>query len=258
MIQILSRIRAVQSINGNIWTISLVSPEIASIVRPGQFINVKVSESYIPLLRRPFSIQQVSTDEITIIFSVYGLGTALLSKKRPDEVLDIIGPLGNSFNTDDKFDTALLVGGGIGVAPFPFLTSILKKSSKNIITYIGARSSTHIITQQLENVKVATDDGSMGYHGTVVDLLKTDLSISQYRNPKIFACGPTPMLRSISKLIQEIQVPCEASFESAMACGFGICQGCPVELVNDEKKYALVCKDGPVFDIRSIRIPDGG
>ena len=258
MIQNLSRISSIQNIAGNIWAISIHAPEVASIVKPGQFINIKISEYNTPLLRRPFSVQRIDGDEIAIIFSVFGLGTLLLSQKKPGENLDIIGPLGNAFNIDGSFETAVLVAGGIGVAPLPFLTSSLRQSTRKIITFLGARTSTQIISQYLENVSIATDDGSMGYHGTVVDLLRLHLSVQKYQNTKIFACGPTPMLRSISDLILEIDVPCEASFESAMACGFGICQGCPVELTDQKKKYALVCKDGPVFDIRSIRIPANG
>jgi len=238
----------------NIFVLTVHSPEIASSVKPGQFINVKVVESSVPLLRRPFSVYHVHDEEAGIIFDVRGIGTRILASKRIGDVLDIIGPLGRPYGVDDGYDTALLVGGGLGVAPLPMITLALRNSGRAITTFLGARTRGLLVDSHLENVSVSTDDGSAGFKGTVVDLLRSRLRTDRYERPKIFACGPNPMLRSLSLFAAEHQIPCEVSLESPMGCGVGICQGCPVALADHEGQYALVCRDGAVFDSRRVRI----
>ncbi|HLX13393.1 MAG TPA: dihydroorotate dehydrogenase electron transfer subunit [Bacteroidota bacterium] len=233
------------------------APEIARAVLPGQFINIRVHEFYQPLLRRPFSVYHVNGDRIEIIFNVVGMGTRVLMGRKHGDSLDIIGPLGCPFDTNGNFETAILVGGGLGVAPLPMLTKMLN-GKKKIATLLGSRSKDQNITSHLQNIECATDDGSAGFHGTVVDLLRNKLEKKLQPKPKIFGCGPNPMLRALSELAAEFSVPCEVSLESAMACGIGICQGCPIERSHDEishKKYGLICKEGPVFDSSTIQLP---
>jgi dihydroorotate dehydrogenase electron transfer subunit len=254
MIQSLCPVVSVHPVAPQTFVLTLQSPELVSVARPGQFINIKINDLGFPLLRRPFSIYHVEETHIQIIFNVTGVGTRELSLKRPGDYLDILGPLGCSFTTEGEFGTALLVAGGLGVAPLPMITSFLLKSKKPIGTFLGVRTGDQLVTTHLMNVRSATDDGSVGYHGTVVDLLRSELQTKKYLEPKIFACGPNPMLKSLSLLAEEFNVPCEVSLESVMACGIGICQGCPVERVGNEKKYSLICKEGTVFDAREIRI----
>jgi dihydroorotate dehydrogenase electron transfer subunit len=106
----------------------------------------------------------------------------------------------------------------------------------------------------MKNVKTATDNGSNGFNGNVVQLLKKDLETLKSKRTKFFACGPTPMLRALKSFCLENDFDCEASTECAMACGFGICQGCPIESAHQKDKYLLVCKDGPVFNIKDVII----
>ena len=254
MIQTVCPVTSNLQVGPAIYVLKFHSPEIASEVRPGQFVNVKVNEAFVPLLRRPFSVYSLEKEEVALIFNIVGAGTNILSKKKSGETVDIIGPMGCAFRLDDRYDTALLVGGGMGVAPFPILTSKLQQSSKQIVTLLGARSKDFIIPTYLKNISIATDDGSVGFHGTVVDLLRDGLSKQMYLKPKIFACGPNPMLKSVCSVAEEFHVPCELSLESVMGCGIGICQGCPVERKDSEKKYALVCKEGPVFDYKTIHL----
>jgi dihydroorotate dehydrogenase electron transfer subunit len=255
MMQAFCPVQHVRQVADNVFVLTFTSEEISQSIQPGQFINIKVHEGIEPLLRRPFSVYRTSGKDVEIIFNVIGKGTAALRQKRGGEWLDVLGPLGVPFGFDtNHYETAILIGGGLGVAPLPILTGCLKKIGKPVVTFLGSRSADHLAENHLENLKVATDDGSKGFHGTVVDLAKELWSQGMYKQPKIFACGPTPMLRAIVTLSNERNTPCEASLEGPMACGFGICQGCPVELVNSQKKYALVCKNGPVFDIRTIRI----
>jgi len=258
MIHTVAVITSLQSIAPQVWVLGFRAPQIAWVIEPGQFINIKVSDYDVPFLRRPFSVYYVDNDEVQIIFNIVGIGTSILSQKRVGDKLDIIGPLGNPFKTGDDFETGLIVGGGMGVAVLPLLSSVIKKISRKFFIYLGARTSSHLVKRHLNNPLIATDDGSEGYSGTVVDLLRLDIIKNKFIKPKIFACGPNAMLKEISLLAQEFNINCEVSLESSMACGFGICQGCPVEILNSEMKYALICKDGPVFNVNQIRIPSVG
>jgi dihydroorotate dehydrogenase electron transfer subunit len=239
----------------NIFVEHFRCPEIAASVQPGQFVNIRVSDSDFPLLRRPFSVYHADVHEISIIFDVRGTGTGILASKNIGEFVDIIGPLGCSFGVDgDDFDTALLVAGGLGVAPLPLVARSLAGRGKRIDTFLGASTRKRIVSSFLEGAHLATDDGTSDFRGTVVDLLRSHLVRGGYKRPKIFGCGPNAMLAALSRLAEEHAILCEISLESPMACGVGLCQGCPVELSGDERKYGLVCKDGPVFNSRKVRI----
>lgn len=255
MIQQDCPVKDVEQVAENIFVLTFVSPSIAAAVAPGQFVNIKTDAGIEPMLRRPFSVYHSEGAELAIIFNVIGKGTAALRSKKTGETINVLGPLGVPFGLDDEgFDTAVLVGGGLGVAPLPLATRDLKRSGKHIVTYLGARTTSMITRQHLDNVRVATDDGSEGYHGNVVELLSRELHDFTLSKVKIFACGPTAMLKSLQKLAVGHGISCEASLEGPMGCGFGICQGCPVELADGERKYALMCKDGPTFDISKIRL----
>lgn len=231
------------------------SPAIARSVKAGQFLNVRVDGTSDPLLRRPFSVYRVEGDFVELIFNVVGKGTALLAGKRKGDTVDVLGPLGTPFNlTAGDFTTAILVGGGLGVAPLPIATATLRAARTPIATFLGARNSGQVVDAFMENLSVATDDGTRGFHGNVVELLTTAQARKPFPKPKIFACGPTPMLKALGTFAIQKGIPCEVSVEGPMACGIGICQGCPVELTGIEKKFALMCKDGPVFDVRTIRL----
>ena len=239
-----------EPLTSEIRKLTIQSPEISKFAKPGQFINVKVSHYFDPLLRRPFSIASVVDDKIQIIFNITGKGTKILADIKPGEKIDIIGPLGKPFNIDDDFELAIIVAGGLGIAPFPFLTKILKQKNKSVISFIGARTKSQILLDGLENVNIATDDGSDGFKGNVVEMLRLNIHKFNISKFKIFACGPTPMLKSLLKLCDEFDLKCEVSVETPMACGTGLCQGCVVKTRNGG--YKLACKDGPVFNTKEI------
>ncbi len=240
-------------LENRIFLVKIYSPEIASVIKPGQFLNIRVSASYYPLLRRPFSVCDVESDHFYIMFNIYGEGTKLLAKKHPGELIDILGPLGNGFNLTDDYDTAVIAAGGLGAAPFPYLTRNLQKDKK-VVTFIGGRSHSDLIKYGLKNINLSTDDGSEGYRGTVVEMLSAKLPELKDSKMKIFGCGPNAMLRSLKELALANNINCEVSTECAMACGFGICQGCPIESTAQKDKYLLVCKDGPVFNVKDVVI----
>lgn len=238
-----------------IYGLRFRSERIAQRARPGQFVNVLLRDTVAPLLRRPFSISQVEGSSVTLIYNVIGRGTRLLAAKQAGDELDVLGPLGKPFAIDGSFGTAYIVAGGLGVAPFPFLVRSLSSVGKSIRTYIGARTGGQILTADLPNVTVATDDGSMGLRGTVVELLREDFRKHPPQSAKIFACGPTPMMKALAALAAETKIECELSLEGDMACGIGLCQGCPVEMRSGENRYLLVCVDGPTFPANEVILP---
>jgi dihydroorotate dehydrogenase electron transfer subunit len=237
----------------NIYLLKVFAPEISSVVQPGQFLNVRISERVYPLLRRPFSVCNVEGDHLYLMFNIMGEGTNILAHKPLGSAIDMLGPLGNGFNLNGDYDTAVIAAGGLGAAPFPFLTKAIN-NEKEIITFIGGRTYHDVIKYGLNNINIATDDGSEGYKGNVVQLLNENLELLKSKKIKFFACGPIPMLKALKRFCIENNFECEASTECAMACGFGICQGCPIESANNPSKYLLVCKDGPVFNIRDVVI----
>jgi dihydroorotate dehydrogenase electron transfer subunit len=229
--------------------------ETAASILPGQFVDIRITpQTGDLLLRRPFSISRVEGHRTEILFQVVGKGTSLLAQKKTGELLDVLGPLGQSFHTDGDFDIALLVGGGLGIAPMPILAKTLQDVGKQVETFAGFRSASYIVQDHVPNFHCATDDGSAEYHGTVVDLLRQYLASHPAKRYKFFACGPTKMLAALIALAKEKSLCCEVSLEGQMACGVGLCQGCPVERIDGSPKYALVCKEGPVFDATEIRI----
>jgi len=250
--QIKTITESVDEIQKGIFTLKVLAPSIAADARPGQFCNIKVNDDNFPLLRRPFSISEVDGDHISFMFNLVGIGTDILSRKRKDDIIDIIGPLGKGFNFVGDYKNALIIAGGIGTAPFPYLIQEIG-NDKNLTSFVGGRSKADIILSGMKNTFVSTDDGSEGFHGNVVQLLDSKIDDFQTDETKIFACGPTPMLRAVSEFSIKRGISCEISTESVMACGFGICQGCVIESTKTDG-FVLVCKDGPVFNAEDVRI----
>jgi dihydroorotate dehydrogenase electron transfer subunit len=244
-------VQSIQKLGKTIYLLKVHAPIIAKAIKPGQFCNIKVSESDFPLLRRPFSVCDVEEESVFFMFDVIGEGTKILSYKKAGDTLDILGPLGNGFDFSGNYQNAMIVAGGIGVAPFPYLTKYL--DTKKVFTFIGAKTFNMIIRERLKNIFVSTDDGSEGFHGTVIDLMKEKIVTLNIQSLRIFACGPNPMLKALQSVSIQNNYDCQISVESAMACGFGICQGCTIETYEDGL-YKLICKDGPVFNARDVRL----
>lgn len=243
-------VQFLKPIEQNIYLLKAYSPKISQNIKPGQFCNIKVSDTDFPLLRRPFSICEAEGDCVSFLFNIHGIGTKILSGKREGNEIDILGPLGNGFNISGNYDQAVIVAGGLGSAPFPYLINSLD-SSKEVLSYVGAQTKTDLVTYKLKSVSISTDDGTAGFKGNVIELLEKQKRLF-VKNVKLFGCGPTPMLKALQKFSAENNYECEISTECAMACGFGICQGCPIESTANINSYKLVCKDGPVFNSRDI------
>lgn len=251
MLVVNSPVKEIKEIQKDIFLQKIYSPEIARQIKPGQFLNIRVSETVSPLLRRPFSVCDVEGDYIYLMFNIFGEGTRILSHKHIDDIIDILGPLGNGFNLTNDFEIAIIVAGGLGSAPFPYLTRVLKDTF-DVYSFVGGRTKDDVITYNLLNVKTATDDGSLGFNGNVVELFKEHIPEFSGKKIKVFGCGPNAMLKALKEVCISNNINCEVSTECSMACGFGICQGCPIESTHQSDKYLLVCKDGPVFNVKDV------
>ncbi|MFA4858189.1 MAG: dihydroorotate dehydrogenase electron transfer subunit [Candidatus Margulisiibacteriota bacterium] len=267
-----ARIIDFRKVTENYCQITLSTKYISANALPGQFVTVRVNSETTPLLRRPFSIYNCSPQReiIDILFDVVGEGTKLLADKEVNDQLDILGPLGKGFEipqtapgqTAKNLDKApphkiaILVGGGIGIAPLLYLAKTLKGKIPAVYAIIGARSKNHLIdpaefTNTGAQVLTCTDDGSAGKRGLAPEFIPPILEEAKEmaRETVIYACGPRPMLKMCAEIAQQYNVPCQISMEEKMACGVGACMGC---VVKTRAGYKKVCDDGPVFKAEEI------
>jgi dihydroorotate dehydrogenase electron transfer subunit len=253
-----ARIVANHKVASGFYRMDLASPYLAANTKPGQFLEVKCPEDSGVLLRRPFSCHMVSKNGISILYEVLGKGTESLASLQPKDEIDILGPLGKGFDipaVKNKRSFAVLVAGGIGVAPLVALAQRLSKKIRTI-ALVGACKKEHLLCENEfkkfgAKVNVATEDGSRGVRGFVTGLLEKVLSENKNQSIQIYTCGPVGMLKTVAGIARAYHVNCQVSMEERMACGVGVCLGCPVE-VRGSERYKMVCKDGPVFDAKEI------
>ena len=254
-----------QPMGGAYRHMAMTCPDHYERAVPGQFVMLSIPGRQEPLLRRPFSIHRLLPGaegrmELQILYKVVGTATRSMAALSAGDALDILGPLGRGFSIPDSFDNVLIVAGGVGVAPMVFLADILKERKKDL-----TRSAAHIGGKSVEDVLCAetfedlgmsvcrmTDDGTCGAMGLVTDGL--DPCIVNDAPDAIFACGPTPMLKCVAEMAAARNAPCQVSVETMMACGVGACLGCAVEDARNPDHYLHACRDGPVFDIRALRL----
>jgi len=231
----------------------LFAPKIAQSAVPGQFIHVRCGDDRDFILRRPFSIHQVIVpDSIEILFNVVGSGTEWLSNLAIKESVDILGPLGKGFDLANESEKAMLVAGGMGIAPLMFLAKKLVEAHVKVSIVMGAASREQLLDymdfKRLSfRVTVATEDGSQGTKGLVTDLLNA--AIASDKPTIIYACGPKAMLKEVSLIAKEVDIRCQVALEELMACGVGVCLSCVTETIEGYKK---VCSSGPVFQSNEI------
>jgi dihydroorotate dehydrogenase electron transfer subunit len=269
MRRITSKVIYNRQLSPSYYRLGLACKEIPQLAVPGQFVMVRVSHQYDPLLSRPFCIYKVlnGAEGIEVVYKVVGKGTAILQKADEGDETEVLGPLGNGYNLGGLEGDCIFIAGGIGIAAFYFIAERIKESQgavSGITLLFGGRSKEDIICLDDFNdlkveVRIATEDGSLGERGLVTALLKKGLQEKKWSRPTLFACGPEPMLREVSFIAGKWGISCQLSLEREMACGFGICLGCVVKkYVNKGRehesqwKYASVCKEGPVFDSKDI------
>lgn len=255
MKQVQAKITENKKIADNFYKISVESAYLAKNTKPGQFFKVRCSDAAEPLLRRPLGANSISGSGVEMLYEVVGKGTALLSKKRKGEYLDMIGPLGNGFNILYGKLPAILVAGGIGVAPLLALAEKISKKRQGSYIIIGAKTRSGILCEKEFKklgcfIMQSTEDGSLGHKGYATDILSHLLKTVGCRSSGIYACGPHPMLKAVSHIAHLTGIPCQVSLDERMACGVGVCLGCPVKTRSGA--YKMVCKDGPVFDSGEI------
>lgn len=255
--KVIAKIVSKEKLIEGIYKISVNAPEIAKKAMPGQFLEIKVSETTEPFLRRPISIYNVDGENVEFIFQVRGKGTLLLSKKNEGDMLDILGPLGKGVFSLDGVSNVAIIGGGIGTYPLYYLAKSLKGKA-NVTTYLGFRNKGLVtLENEFENVSdtlvLSTDDGSYKNKGYSTDFLKKDCL--ENKPDMIYACGPAGMLKTVSLFAKENKIPCEISLEERMGCGIGACLGCATKIIeNGEIRFGHVCKDGPVFNVNNVEI----
>ena len=242
---------------GRYWTLSFAAKEIAERARPGQFVEIAVGAPG-SLLRRPFSIasvsrQGVAAGTVDVVFDAHGPGTQWLTTVDVHDVLDVIGPLGTAFPLPQRKVNCLLVGGGYGTAPLFYLGDQLVRQGLRVDMIVGAASQERILgtidAKRLSaSVTFTTDDGSFGTPGRVTDVLEQ--VATQSRTGVVYACGPNPMLRAVSEVCRDLELPVQVAVEERMACGIGVCFTCvlPVRGGDGEVRMKRSCIEGPVFN----------
>lgn len=212
--------------------------DTSAITAPGQFINIKIDGFF---LRRPISVCDYNSENVTIIYKVVGNGTEVMANMKIGEKLDILSGLGNGFDTSKSGKTPVLIGGGVGVPPMYNLCKVLINEGKNVKVILGFNSADDVFYENEfkalgADVYVATADGSYGTKGFVTDVLK-DIDYSYF-----YTCGPIPMFKAIENIAKTSG---QYSFEERMGCGFGACMGCSCKT---KYKNIRICKDGPVLE----------
>jgi len=250
-----------RQIGKDTWLMGFRSKNLASRVKPGQFLMVHLGRTtQDPLLRRPFSIHRIqNNNQLVLLYKIVGKGTLLLSCLKKDDSISVIGPLGNGFTISKPHEKTLLIAGGMGIAPLFFLAQFLDKVQRHKTTmFLGFRTSQEVILiNELKNLNIdlslTTEDGSLGIKGLVTDLLDKYRGEELNQLSTIYACGPILMLKKIAQMATSSNLRCYVSLEGHMACGIGICQGCAVKANNNTNKpYYYVCQDGPVFSSEMI------
>lgn len=212
---------------------------IRKTARPGQFVEIKVHDGYDPLLRRPFSVAFTDASSLWLLVQIRGKGSRIIASSNKFEIM---GPLGNGFPV---LDNVSLIGGGSGIAPLIFYHRVYPEKVRQV--YFGFKTKPSFDLSKLipfEKLKIVTEDGTSPFKGLVTDYI-------QDKNEIYLVCGPTPMMKTLKKLISSNKL--YFSLESYMGCGVGICMGCAIKK-SDGTGYYRVCTEGPVFRADRIDI----
>ncbi|MDP3711865.1 MAG: dihydroorotate dehydrogenase electron transfer subunit [Mycobacteriales bacterium] len=267
-VQVQAEVLSIRKV-GAYHAMTVVAPGIAELTKPGHFIAVQVGgpESSM-LLRRAFAVYDVKErgvygGTVEFVFAVHGKGTAWLARQRPQDKIDIVGPLGKPFRMPTQPVTATLVGGGYGSAPLLPLATALRDRGCRVDFVLGAGSGDRLFGQldakrMAASIAVTTDDGSVGERGRVSDVLPGVLDRTGAE--VVYACGPMAMLRAVSELAAERGIPAQVAVEESMACGIGVCMTCVLPVVGDDGQTRMVrsCVEGPVFLGDRVRWDDVG
>ncbi len=247
-----AEVRSQEKLAEGVYSMVLYAPRIAGEAKAGQFISVYTKDPS-RLLPRPISLCGIDREkgELRIVYRVAGAGTEEFSHYRAGERVQVMGPLGNGFPLKGK--KAILMGGGIGIPP---MLELMKELDCERTAVLGYRDELFLNEEfaPYGNVYVATEDGSAGTKGNVLDAVREN----GVEGDVIFACGPTPMLRAIKAYAAEKNLECYISLEEKMACGIGACLACVCQSKEVDHHSHVhnkrICKDGPVFAAEEVEI----
>jgi dihydroorotate dehydrogenase electron transfer subunit len=244
-----------EELTRDVIRLTVQAPQIAKHSIPGQFVMVKVGDGLDPLLRRPFSIHRVAKDgQVSLLFKIIGKGTRQMASLAPGLAINLIGPLGKGFNLAPA-GSFCMIGGGMGIAPLYYLAQYFRDSEykgNDQPVLLGAQTQAELLvlaedfTELGYSVLTATDDGTLGHHGFVTELLDDILQKVQ----QVYVCGPIPMMKVVAERCSAAGVACQVSLETHMACGLGACLGCTFPA--REGGYKHICKDGPVLSADEV------
>ncbi len=242
----------------NVYLMRLQAPRIARACRPAQFVQIRTDAGQSPYLRRPFSALRTHPEagSIEVVYDAIGEGTRRMAAASAGHRLDLLGPLGKPF-VPSTTGRVLLVAGGVGLVPLAFLAWFHSERRDDMVFLMGAANQgrmpdmDRVIPSDLRRW-LATDDGSLGHEGPVTDLIPEHVVPG---GTQVLTCGPHAMMARVAEIAAERRLPCMASMENHMACGFGACVGCVVEYREAERedhRYRRVCIEGPVVDAHAI------
>jgi dihydroorotate dehydrogenase electron transfer subunit len=243
-----------EKLSPHYWRLIFDAPDMAREVKPGQFVHIRTDDQGLqPFFRRPFSVYRAQK-YVEIFYDAIGPGTKLLSLKKKNDTIDVLGPLGTPFEMPPPSTKQVaMIAGGIGIAPMLILSDILKNKKYDLVLIFGSRDRGHVYPMQefKDNgvkVHIATDDGSVGVKGRVSVLFD-----KIQKNPSqtfIYTCGPNPMMKAVQAFAAEHHLPGQAACEEIMACALGACLGCSIETKHG---FKTVCYDGPAFNLDEVK-----
>lgn len=256
-----------RQLSSDVVLLGFDAPDLARVTRPGQFVMVVPPNG--ERASTALGIYEADGRRVSILFFVVGPRTHDLAELREGDAIALTGPLGNGFWWDASVRDVAIVAGGVGIASVLLPAQTLVRAGARVRLFYGARTETLLVERERFaaegcEVLVSTDDGSAGHHGYITDLLAQ----TKDRPELILACGPSPMLRAVSRVAETMEIPAQLSLEETFACGVGGCWGCvvpllrtsaqapsfpPAELGGSDVVYARVCKEGPVFWAHELR-----
>lgn len=252
-----ARVRSQRETHPGFYWLELEFPPDYPDLLPGHYLNLRTGSRHDPLFRRPFGVVEFRRESKAVVVELYyavvGRGTENMSTWREGDMVDCLGPLGSVYDIVPGHP-AVLVAGGRGAAPLLFLYRLLRERKHPAIRFaFGARSSGMLFGLDRideEHLMVATEDGSAGFRGTIIEALEEHKEWIE-DDAVLYGCGPERFLAATAALAKRHQLACQVSLEGVYACGLGLCRGCAVPLVG-ETRFLMQCTEGPVVDASLI------
>ena len=251
----LAKVRSQREVSSGFFWLQLELPKEYPEMLPGQYLNLK---THAALFRRPFGVVEFTREDhcslVELFYAVVGEGTKEMSTWVSGDQIDCLGPLGTPYHVAPS-QPAVLIAGGRGAAPLLFLYRLLKEQQHQDVSFaFGVRSESFLFGLDRlddEDLLVASDDGSCGHHGTVLQVIEKQQPSWLEANPVLYVCGPEALLAAAGQLAVTRNLSCQVSLEGVYGCGLGLCRGCAVP-VRGQESFVMQCIEGPVIDANRI------